>query len=284
MRFRQVGVLCLVSLGLGLGLSVGAVQAQSSGTTGCKGDEGNTHTHWGWGSSEQVCELRTTVFAPGVSHVEVRGINGGIEMVGEDRNNILLEARVIASASSRDAAKELLGKVKIVTEGVGSADLRIHEDGPRLTGWFSSGGYSVNYRLRVPKHLSVELRTSNGGIDMKHLEGTLRADTTNGGLALEDLAGDVHAETVNGGIELSLSGDRWSGGGLTAKSVNGGITVTVSKQYSAHLLASTVNGGVSVGFPVTIEGKLKDNLDTNLGQGGATIRLETVNGPVSIDK
>ncbi len=267
-----------------IGISAGLVQAQSWSTSSCKDEEGSSGSHWFWGSSESVCELRTIVLPRGVSSIEVRGENGGIDVIGEDRDNIVVEARVVASASSQDAAKDLEGKVKVLTGGLGGAEVTIHDDGPRLSGWFKSGGYSVSYRLKVPRHLSVDLQTANGGVDLKHVEGTLKAETTNGGLTLEDLAGEVHAETVNGAIALALSGDRWRGSGLKAETVNGAVHVTVSKQYSAHLKASTVNGGISVGFPITVEGKLKDSVDTQLGQGGATISLQTVNGAISIDK
>ena len=69
-----------------------------------------------------------------------------------------------------------------------------------------------------------------------------------------------------------------------AKSTNGGVSVKAPDHYSAHLVAETVNGGVSVGFPITVQGKInRSNIDTNLGQGGPTIRFHTVNGGVSID-
>jgi DUF4097 and DUF4098 domain-containing protein YvlB len=71
---------------------------------------------------------------------------------------------------------------------------------------------------------------------------------------------------------------------LFAKSTNGGVTVNAPDQYSAHLIASTVNGGVSVGFPIKIQGSIRNHIDTQIGQGGPTIQVETTNGGVSIDR
>jgi len=62
------------------------------------------------------------------------------------------------------------------------------------------------------------------------------------------------------------------------------LRFTAPDHYSAHLVARTVNGGISVDFPVTVQGTLKNRLDTNLGQGGPTIHLQTVNGGVSISR
>ena len=150
-----------------------------------------------------------------------------------------------------------------------------------MWGW-SHGGWSVNYRLRVPRRVAAQLHTQNGGIELTNVDGVIHADTTNGGLTLDDLGGDVHASTVNGGLHVKLDGTQWRGSGLFAKSTNGGISVKAPENYSAHLVAQTVNGGISVGFPITVQGKIRNHIDTNIGQGGATLQFETVNGGVSI--
>jgi DUF4097 and DUF4098 domain-containing protein YvlB len=118
-----------------------------------------------------------------------------------------------------------------------------------------------------------------------NVDGVIHAETTNGGLILNDLGGDVLATTVNGGLHVRLDGNRWRGGGLVAKSTNGGVSVRAPDNYSAHLVAETVNGGVSIGFPATLQGKMNRNyIDTHIGQGGATLHFQTVNGGVSINR
>ncbi len=141
----------------------------------------------------------------------------------------------------------------------------------------------MNYRLRVPRRLAVDLKSNNGGIDVAHLEGEIRFDTTNGGVGLNDLAGDVRGSTVNGGLDITLSGKSWRGQGLNADTTNGGVTLKIPEHYSAHLETGTVNGGISVNFPITIQGDIKNRLSTNLGSGGPTIHAETTNGGVQID-
>lgn len=262
-------------------LAAASLHAQTPhwSTSGCNGDQGNTQDNsWGWFHQERVCEMRRTELPIISGQLNVKGTNGGIEVIGEDHNNISLEARVTAHASSKDEAEQIERQVKIITDGT------IHDEGPRPSGWFSRNGYSVDYRLHVPRHLSAELHTENGGIEIKHVEGVLRAETTNGGLTLKGLAGDVHARTVNGGVQVELTGEGWHGAGLSARSINGGISVTAPDHYSAHLVAKTVNGGISIDFPETVQGSFKNQLDTNLGQGGPTIHLETVNGGVSISR
>ena len=45
-----------------------------------------------------------------------------------------------------------------------------------------------------------------------------------------------------------------------------------------------MNGGISLNFPITIQGDIKNHLSTDLGSGGPTIHAETTNGGVQIDR
>jgi hypothetical protein len=256
-------------------LFAGRLPAQSFTTGPCGGDEGNTNNNWLFGRQDRVCELRRATLPLIDGQLSVSGKNGGIEVIGEERQDIALEARVIAQDASREEAESLLREVKIVTTGI------IHAEGPQQWG-FSHRSWSVNWSLHVPRHVAADLHTVNGGIKVTNLVGVIKADTTNGGLTLDDLGGDVHATTVNGGMDVRLDGNEWRGAGLVAKSTNGGVSVKAPDHYSAHLVAETVNGGIDVGFPITVQGKIRHQIDTNIGQGGATLHFQTVNGGVSI--
>ncbi len=253
-----------------------AAQNANWSTGACGSDEGNTHNSW-WGHQERVCELRTATIKLGGQRLGVKGENGGIEVSGEDRSDVQIEARVEAWGSSESDAKDILKKVTIETSGD-----NVRDSGPHFH--FGSSGYGVSYKIRVPRRLAVDLKSENGGIDIAHLEGEIRFDTTNGGVGLDDLAGDVRGSTTNGGLDITLSGKSWRGQGLNAETTNGGVSLKIPEHYSAHLETGTVNGGISLNFPITIQGDIKNSLSTNLGSGGATIHAETTNGGVEIDR
>ena len=257
------------------------LHAQSFTTSHCSGDEGNTHTGNFFGGKEKVCELRRTTLPLVNGQITVTAKNGGIEVVGEDRQDIALEARVVVQESSSQQAESLLKEIKILTDG------SIRAEGPSSSGSFFGlfgSSWYVNFRLHVPRHLAAELHSENGGIDISNIDGAISAQTTNGGLSLHDLSGKVRASTVNGGLDVVLTGKQWQGEGLFAKSTNGGVSVKAPDHYSAHLVAATVNGGISVDFPVTVRGSIRNHIDTQIGQGGPTIQVETTNGGVSIDR
>jgi DUF4097 and DUF4098 domain-containing protein YvlB len=262
-------------------LLVVPLHAQSFTTAPCNSDQGNTNNNSFFGGKEKTCELRRTTLPLVNGQVNVSGKNGGIEVIGEDRPNIELEARVVVQDSSKSRAESLLKEIKILTDG------SIRAEGPSsglFSSLFNGNSWYVNFRLHVPRHLAAELHSENGGIAISNIDGEIQAETTNGGLNLRDLGGKVHATTVNGGLDIVLKGNQWQGEGLFAKSTNGGVSVKAPDNYSAHLIAATVNGGISVAFPITIQGSIRHHIDTQIGQGGPTIQVETTNGGVSIHR
>ncbi len=236
----------------------------------------NDEHRWGGGDAH-VCELRSTTLPLAHGQIDVLGKNGGIAVLGENRQDIALEAEVMTQAPTREEAQSIAREISITTDGA------IQAKGP---GSFTlpHRNWQVNYRLRVPHQLTAQLRTENGGIELAGLNGKIDAETTNGSLHLQDLAGDVHATTTNGSLEIGLSGDHWLGAGLTARTTNGSVTLQAPTAYSAHLAAETTNGAVSVSFPITVQGTIRNRIDTNLGQGGTPLRLQTTNGNVSITR
>jgi len=263
---------------LGVALPHVPINARAAAQAGPKGgwQKGDCEDSGGrWGEAH-ACQVRHTTFSLPAGRLSVETTNGGIDVIGEDRSDVALEARVRTWAPSESEANQLQNEVVIDTT---NGDVR--DRGPR-SHFFGREGYSVDYHLHVPRHLAAEVHTMNGGIELTRLEGAIRFETTNGGVNLDQLAGDVRGTTVNGGLDIALAGDRWQGAGLDAETTNGGVDLRIPDHYSAHLETGTVNGGISVGFPVTVQGEIKNHLSTDLGSGGPTVHVQTVNGGVSI--
>ena len=232
----------------------------------------------GWDDDDyRFCEVRDQTLAAGPLTVDA-GRNGGIRVEGWDRNEIQVRAIVQTHARSESDAKQLASGVQIVT---GSG--RVSATGPsteRREGW------SVSFRINVPKRTNLDLNANNGGITITGVNGTIRFDTTNGGVRLSDLAGDVRGETRNGGVTVQLEGQRWDGAGLDVETTNGGVTLAIPDGYNADLTTGTVNGGFRTDFPITIQGELspRRGLSTTLGSGGAPVRVRTTNGGLRINR
>jgi DUF4097 and DUF4098 domain-containing protein YvlB len=164
--------------------------------------------------------------------------------------------------------------------------IRLPDEGGAL---FSDGpeqqegqGWSVSYKVLVPKASDLELKTHNGGVSIQDVEGRLRFDVVNGGVHLRRTGGDVQGRTVNGGLSIELAGATWSGKGLDARTTNGGVQVRVPGDYNAELRAETVNGKLRFDLPNSTQADIKGRLTTTLGAGGPPIHVATTNGGVRV--
>lgn len=231
------------------------------------------------GSSDRLvrhCEIREqTVPYAGQLTVD-GGQNGGVQIKGWSRGDMLVRAKVDASAASDAEARALAAQVRINT-----AAGRISAAGPETS---SEHNWGVSYEVFVPHQANVQINTHNGGVHVSDIQGRVEFAAVNGGIHLSRVNGHVQGHTVNGGVHLDLSGSRWEGEGLDVSTTNGGVHLGVPANYSAHLETSTVNGGLHNGVPLTVTGKIGKQISANLGSGGATIRVTTTNGGVHIDQ
>ena len=220
-----------------------------------------------WGDRGRFCEVREITVPATGSLVVDAGQNGGIGVQGWDSEQIEVAARVTVWRSSEPKAREIAQQIEISTNGG-----RVEASGPSDDRW------SVSYRVHAPHLTDLDLEAHNGGISIKEITGRLRAQTHNGGLSLATVAGDVMARTHNGGVSVRLTGDRWEGSGLDVESRNGGVKLVIPEGYSAELETGTVNGRISVDFPITVQGRLDQTIHATLGDGGPKVRVKTKNG------
>jgi DUF4097 and DUF4098 domain-containing protein YvlB len=145
-------------------------------------------------------------------------------------------------------------------------------------------GWSVTFDVSAPREIDLELKANNGSLAVTDVRGDLALETQNGGIKIEGAGGSVRGRTVNGGVEARLTGESWDGTGLNLTTTNGGVRLRIPEEYSARLETSTVNGGVDVDFPVTMQGRIGREVSTTLGRGGALVRAATTNGQVRVSR
>jgi DUF4097 and DUF4098 domain-containing protein YvlB len=220
------------------------------------------------------CEMREDTIG-GANPLDVdAGRNGGIRVRGWDRGDVLVRSKIQASANSDADARRLVSGVRIDTGGG-----RIRADGPDTN---RDENWSVSFEINVPRTAMLTLNTNNGGIAIEEFRGVAKFHARNGGLTLNNVGGDLRGETTNGGVTVDVTGDHWDGAGLDVETRNGGIRMTLPKGYSAQLETGTTHGGISVDFPVTVQGTFRSHLETTLGSGGPKLRAVTTNGGVTI--
>jgi hypothetical protein len=235
--------------------------------------------NWGNPDRGSHCEVRQYTLAPTGRLSVDSSTNGGIRVIGTDRADVLVRARVNTNAATPDQARALAASVRVdATPGI------IRASGP--TPGERGQGWAVSYEIEVPRRSGLDLKAHNGGINISDVDGDIQFDTQNGGVKLERLSGDVKGRTVNGGLNVALAGNTWRGNQLDVQTTNGGINVSVPDGYSARFETSTVNGRVKSEVPGAniIKGQNDRTTAITLGSGGPLVRLTTTNGGVNLKR
>jgi len=224
--------------------------------------------------------------------VEVRGINGPIRALASSGS----EVELVAIRSGRRNDPESV-KIDVVQHEGGVTICAVYPSkDPSRPNVCKPGGSRMNVRnndvnvefeIQIPRNLSFEGRTVNGGIRAE-VDGQAAVSTVNG--SIEVTAGTLtEATTVNGSIRAEVrdgTNASASGHDIKLSTVNGSVRLRLPEGVDADVSAKTVNGGITSDFteievikkwgPHSAQGKL--------GRGGRELELSTVNGGIRITR
>jgi predicted Ser/Thr protein kinase len=225
--------------------------------------------------------------ADGVFNLD--NVKGRIEIDGWNSNVVTVTTAIHGKTGESVAAI----KIKIDSD---PARIAVHTEEPKgqnglplIWAWLRGHGdfgASVDYVVHAPFHAQLtNIKSVNGHIEIEDMTGNINASTVNGSMAAKNAASGLKLSTVNGSIDASMSslGD---GQTVSLNSVNGEITLSAPDNANATFSAGTVNGGISSEFPaLTVKRSPGNNsLKGNLGQGSASVKANTVNGAITIQK
>lgn len=217
---------------------------------------------------------------------ELINVNGKVTAEAGTGDEVVVEGRRTAKARSDEAAKELLGKLEI-REEVSGTTVRVESRPPRLHG-FSS--HEIEWTVKVPKGLAVDLRTVNGGVRLNNLNGAIYAKTTNGGVkGVGIVPTTIEATSVNGGVEIELAAPLDTTDSVELETVNGGVELHMPSESKATIAARCVNGGIrkeglEIDTEAAREGESRRRLNGTMNGGGAKVNLSTTNGGIRLTR
>ena len=246
------------------------------------GDGGNL-----FGNNREIgdpWEFRTTIKPS--QHVWIRNTNGPIEVVAG--NSDMLE--VHAEKSWRHSSPSSV-ELKAVPSELGvticalweAREARCGDGGDYRLNGVHKNDVAVRFIVHLPRGVPIEASTVNGTLEIDGVSAPVEANTVNGRILVNTAVGPVRASTVNGSIEAVMQA--LTSGDIELTTVNGSVSAALPPRLNATIDASTVNGRVETDFPVKITGKISTrHLRGTIGSGvgGPTIKLNTVNGSVTI--
>jgi hypothetical protein len=226
------------------------------------------------------------------TEVEIRNIAGEIEISGRDGDGVGVHSEKNAPTQ---AALDAL-KVRIEPRG---NRLMIGEE--REPSFMSRG--SISFRVSIPKSVKlIDAHSVSGSITVSGVQPGIDQvlGTVSGSVSTSD-AGDLDASSTSGSIEFnfagkdlkantvsgSINGDIDSvepAGSVRLRSVSGSVQVAAFANLQASVSLSSLSGGVSCGFPITIEEQKRNSLKGKIGSGAVPVDISTVSGRIRIDR
>lgn len=241
----------------------GVAAAAAASLTGCMGAQ----------SDDQYEETRDVEFDLPAEDtaVSVSGKHGDVAVSTHDSEQVAVTARLSGPSEERVDGAEVAGQTG--ADGLSVA----------LAG--TTDGVSAAFDVQVPAGTAVgELETSNGDIDVQDVAGVESATTDNGDVTVQSAGPVSAAETTNGAVTIDepapLSGD------VTAVSNNGDVSVSLSPDADAEVVARTDNGETGIEdlelFDLRRDGD--DGMVRGvLGEGTHEVVAESDNGDVEFD-
>ena len=229
----------------------------------------------------RACEMQERTIGPSATLDILPGRNGGVSVKGWAQNNVLVRARLEASAESDAEARTLLSQVRFDAGGG-----QIRGTGPDFDQNWLGGrdrSWAVSFEVFVPWDINLKVESHNGGITVSDVRGRLEVETHNGGLQLTRVSADISGSTHNGAIQVQLEGDSRNVRQVDLSTHNGAVTLSLPGTFSASVEARSDRGRLESDFPVVSRGQINDrNVSFNIGAGGPLIKVSTHNGGIRI--
>lgn len=161
----------------------------------------------------------------------------------------------------------------------------------------------VDILIQMPREGKVNLRTSDGKIEIAGLKGEMDLHSGDGSEHLDNVDGKLHADTSDGHIradgrfdELDLkTGDGHvevraaAGSSLSAgwrlETGDGNVTLEIPADLAGDVDLHTGDGHIDLDMPVATSGQLRENeVHGKLNGGGSSLSIHTGDGSIHLRK
>ena len=218
----------------------------------------------------------------------IRNIRGPITLTSGDGDSALITAVRTFNKSDPESVRLVTGSnqdgvaVCAVWGGAGAEEPCTPGHNLSLKhGDIGPNDVAVRFEIRLPRGAKADLQTVTGDVKAD-ATGPVTAGSVQGDVSVNSTSGEVDAHTVTGDVSVRLPGVL-DPRGVRANTVTGDVSVELSHGVRATVSGHTVTGDVSNDFSLPVTGKFASHeVSGNIGNGGGTVRLETVTGDVSL--
>lgn len=150
---------------------------------------------------------------------------------------------------------------------------------------------------------TIDLHTSDGSITADSLKGDMRLRTGDGSIEAHELDGKVEADSGDGHIRIagrfealnvktgdgSVDARAFPGSKMatswSVRTGDGSVDLTLPPDFQANIDATTGDGHISLGIPVTVEGTFsRSAIHGKMNGGGQALTIHTGDGSIRLSK
>src|SRR6202171_2776875 len=131
----------------------------------------------------------------------------------------------------------------------------------------------------------IRLRSADGSIEGRNLDGSADMSTSDGHINADGRFDSLNVKTTDGSVNVRANAGSRGNSAWTINTVDGSIDLLVPADIHADVTASTHDGHISMGMPLTVEGSFSSSqIHGKMNGGGQSINLRTVDGSIHLSK
>jgi DUF4097 and DUF4098 domain-containing protein YvlB len=203
---------------------------------------------------------------------------------GNNQRNIRIEVHMpkdadlqVDTGDGSVTTQSLNGKVKIHT---GDGAVRAQEVSGDVD--IDTGDGSITVEGAKGE---IRLRTGDGHIDARNLDGKVDAMSGDGHIKLDGRLDSLSVKTGDGSINARLQPGSKVNSSWSIRTGDGSVDIVLPADLQANIDASTNDGHISMGIPVTVEGTFSNSqIHGKMNGGGQPVVIHTGDGSIRLSK
>ena len=132
---------------------------------------------------------------------------------------------------------------------------------------------------------NVRLHTGDGHIEARNLDGRVEANSGDGSIKIDGRLDGLTIKTGDGGIDARVEPGSKLAGVWSIRTGDGSVDVALPPDLQANIDASTNDGRISMGIPLTVEGSFSNSqIHGKMNGGGQSLTIHTGDGSIRLGK
>jgi hypothetical protein len=131
----------------------------------------------------------------------------------------------------------------------------------------------------------IRLRTGDGSIEARDLDGKVEADSGDGHIRIVGRFDALSVKTGDGSVDTRVLNGSKMASSWTIRTGDGSVDLVLPADFQANIEATTGDGHISLGIPVTVEGTFsKSEIRGKMNGGGQQLLIHTGDGSIRLSK